>query len=70
MYPQAATCSQSQEKEVMIMTIHERAEAMKKKLAAMGITNDAELERALDATRLDISLFVNKPGEERKEETA
>ncbi len=58
------------EKEVRIMTIHERAEAMKEKLAAMGITNDAELERALDATRLDISLFVNKPGEERKEETA
>lgn len=57
-------------KEVMIMTIHERAEALKKKLAAMGITNDVELERALDATRLDISLFVNKPGEERKEETA
>ncbi|WP_337861251.1 hypothetical protein [Mitsuokella jalaludinii] len=52
------------------MTIHERAEALKKKLAAMGITNDVELERALDVTRLDISLFVNKPGEERKEETA
>lgn len=57
-------------KEVMIMTIHERAEVLKKKLAAMGITNDVELERALDVTRLDISLFVNKPGEERKEETA
>ena len=42
------------------MTIHERAEALKKKLAAMGITNDVELERALDATRLDIALFVNK----------
>lgn len=53
-----------------MMTIHERAEALKKKLAAMGITNDVELERALDATRLDISLFVNKPSEERKEETA
>lgn len=57
-------------KEVRIMTIHEKAEAIKKKLAAMGITNDVELERALDVTRLDISLFVNKPGEERKEETA
>lgn len=56
-------------KEVGIMTSHERAEVLKK-LAAMGITNDVELERALDATRLDISLFVNKPGEERKEETA
>lgn len=61
MYPQAATCSQSQEKEVMIMTIHEQAEAMKKKLAAMGITTDAELQKALEETRIDIALFVNKP---------
>lgn len=61
MYPQAATCIQSQEKEDRIMTIHERAEAMKKKLAAMGITTDAELQKALEETRIDIALFVNKP---------
>ncbi|WP_455048759.1 hypothetical protein [Mitsuokella sp.] len=48
-------------KEVMIMTIHERAEALKKKLAAMGITTDAELQKALEETRIDIALFVNKP---------
>ena len=48
-------------KEVMIMTIHEKAEAMKKKLAAMGITTDAELQKALEETRIDIALFVNKP---------
>lgn len=28
MYPQAATCSQSSKKEVRMMTIHERADAM------------------------------------------
>lgn len=61
MYPQAATCSQSQEKEVRIMTIHEQAETMKKELAEMGITNDEELQEAIEATRLDIALFVNKP---------
>lgn len=44
-----------------IMTIHEQAEAMKKKLAAMGITTDAELQKALEETRIDIALFVNKP---------
>ena len=43
------------------MTIHERAEALKKKLAEMGITNDEELQEAIAATRLDIALFVNKP---------
>ena len=43
------------------MTIHERAEALKKKLAEMGITNDEELQEAIEATRLDIALFVNKP---------
>lgn len=48
-------------KEVRIMTIHEEAEAIKKKLAAMGITNDEELQEAIEATRLDIALFVNKP---------
>lgn len=50
------------------MTIHEQAEAMKKKLAAMGITTDAELQQALERTRIDISMFVSKV--ERKEETA
>lgn len=71
MYPQAATCSQSQEKEVRIMTIHEQAETMKKELAEMGITTDAELQQALERTRIDISMFVRKPEEaERKEETA
>lgn len=58
------------QKEVMIMTIHERAEALKEKLAAMGITTDAELQQAIEETRLDIALFVNKPTAERKEETA
>ena len=43
------------------MTIHERAEALKKKLAERGITNDEELQEAIEATRLDIALFVNKP---------
>lgn len=60
MYQQAATCSQSQEKEVRIMTIHEQAEAMKRELAAMGIKTDAELQQALEATRIDISMFVSK----------
>lgn len=69
MYQQAATCSQSQE-EVRIMTIHEQAEALKEKLAAMGITSDEELQEAIEATRLDIALFVNKPAAEHKEETA
>lgn len=41
-----------------IMSTHERAEYLKKKLAAMGIHNDAELEQALKETKLDISLFV------------
>jgi hypothetical protein len=48
-------------KEVGIMTSHERVETMKKELAAMGITNDEELQEAIEATRLDIALFVNKP---------
>lgn len=52
------------------MTVHERVEALKKKLAAMGITTDAELKQALEETRIDIALFVNKPEPERKEETA
>lgn len=43
------------------MTIHEQAEAMKRELAAMGIKTDAELQQALEATRIDIALFVNKP---------
>nr|WP_304097958.1 hypothetical protein [Mitsuokella multacida] len=43
------------------MTIHERAEALKKELAAMGITTDEELQKALDETRIDIAMFVNKP---------
>ena len=42
------------------MTIHERAEALKKKLAAMGITSDAELQKALEETRIDIAPFVSK----------
>lgn len=69
MYLQAATCSQSQTEEVRIMTIHEQAEAMKRELAAMGIKTDAELQQALEATRIDITMFVSKPVE-RKEETA
>lgn len=48
-------------KEVGIMTSHERVETVKKELAAMGITNDEELQEAIEATRLDIALFVNKP---------
>lgn len=43
------------------MTVHERAEALKKELAEMGITTDAELQKALEETRIDIALFVNKP---------
>lgn len=56
-------------KEVGIMTSHERVETVKKELAAMGITNDEELQEAIEATRLDIALFVNKPtaDAERKE---
>lgn len=58
-------------KEAMTMTVHERAEALKKELAEMGITTDAELQQALERTRIDISMFVRKPEEaERKEETA
>lgn len=53
------------------MTVHERAEALKKELAEMGITTDAELQQELERTRIDISMFVCKPIEtERKEETA
>ena len=52
------------------MTTHEQAEAMKKKLAAFGITTDAELQQELERTRIDISMFVNKTDTERKEETA
>ena len=70
MYRQAATCTGHTIKEVRIMTIHERAEALKEKLAAMGITSDEELQEAIEATRLDIALFVNKPAAEHKEETA
>lgn len=56
-------------KEVGIMTSHERVETVKKELAAMGITNDEELQEAIEATRLDIAFFVNKPtaDAERKE---
>lgn len=51
------------------MTSHERVETVKKELAAMGITNDEELQEAIEATRLDIAFFVNKPtaDAERKE---
>lgn len=52
------------------MTVHERAEALKKELAEMGITTDAELQQELERTRIDISMFVNKTDAERKEETA
>jgi len=52
------------------MTVHERAESLKKELAEMGITTDAELQQALERTRIDISMFVNKTDAERKEETA
>lgn len=62
MYPQAATCDS--QKEAMIMTIHERAEALKKKLYDMGITTDEELQQALDETRIDIALFVEKTSKE------
>lgn len=55
----AATCREPEE--VSTMTIHERAEALKKKLAAMGITSDAELQKALEETRIDIAPFVSKP---------
>lgn len=57
-------------KEAMAMTVHERAEALKKELAEMGITTDAELQQELERTRIDISMFVNKTDAERKEETA
>ncbi|WP_288311747.1 hypothetical protein [uncultured Selenomonas sp.] len=46
------------------MTIHERAEALKQKLHDMGITTDEELQQALDETRIDIALFVEKPSKE------
>lgn len=59
MYQQAATCNQFEGGS--IMTIHEQAEALKKELAAMGITSDAELQKALEETRIDIAPFVSKP---------
>ena len=62
MYPQAATCDS--QKEVMAMTIHERAEALKQRLRDMGITTDEELQQALDETRIDIALFVEKANKE------
>lgn len=52
------------QKEVMAMTIHERAEALKQKLRDMGITTDEELQQALNETRIDIALFVEKPSKE------
>ena len=48
----------------MTMTIHERAEALKQRLRDMGITTDEELQQALDETRIDIALFVEKPSKE------
>lgn len=47
------------------MTVHEQAEAMKKKLAEMGIMTDAELQKAIEETRIDIAMFVNKPEGEK-----
>lgn len=52
------------QKEVMAVTIHERAEALKQKLHDMGITTDEELQQALNETRIDIALFVEKPSKE------
>lgn len=51
-----------------IKATHEKAERLKKKLAAMGIHNDAELDEAIKNTKLDISLFVTPmPDVETKE---
>ncbi len=50
------------------MTTHERAEMLKKKLVAIGITTEEELDKRLQETSIDISLFVNVP--QPKEQTA
>ncbi|WP_302297021.1 hypothetical protein [Mitsuokella multacida] len=51
-----------------IKATHEKAERLKKKLAAMGIHSDAELDEAIKNTKLDISLFVTPmPDVETKE---
>lgn len=55
MFMQAATCNI---KEVVSMTTHEKAEMLKKKLVAMGITTEEELDKRLKETSIDISMFV------------
>ena len=62
---QAATCNI---KEAVSMNTHEKAEMLKKKLVAIGITTEEELDKRLQETSIDISLFVNVP--QPKEQTA
>ena len=38
------------------MTIHEKAEMLKKKLVSMVITTEAELDKRLQETKIDISI--------------
>ncbi len=65
MFMQAATCNI---KEAVSMNTHEKAEMLKKKLVAIGITTEEELDKRLQETSIDISLFVNVP--QPKEQTA
>lgn len=49
------------------MTTHEKAEMLKKKLVEMGIMTEEELDKRIRETKIDISMFVDAPAEEKKE---
>ena len=63
MFMQAATCNI---KEAVSMNTHEKAEMLKKKLVAMGITTEEELDKRIQESGIDISMFVPMPKEGKK----
>lgn len=48
------------------MNTHEKAEMLKKKLVAMGITTEEELDKRIQESGIDISMFVPMPKEGKK----
>lgn len=48
------------------MNTHEKAEMLKKKLVAMGITTEEELDKRIRESSIDISMFVPMQKEGKK----
>ena len=63
MFMQAATCNI---KGGSKLNTHEKAEMLKKKLVAMGITTEEELDKRIQESGIDISMFVPVPKEGKK----